>query len=65
MEWQFQKILQKNPKRMKKMYENVKSETITISREEYDTLKRERDEYRSVALDLGDLCRALKGGDSA
>ena len=51
MEWQFQKILQKNPKRMKKMYENVKSETITISREEYDTLKRERDEYRSVALD--------------
>ena len=53
MEWQFQKILQKNPKRMKKMYENVKSETITISREEYDTLKRERDEYRSVALDLG------------
>lgn len=47
------------------MYENVKSETITISREEYDNLKRERDEYRSVALDLGDLCRTLKGGDSA
>ena len=65
MEWQFQKILQKNPKRMKKMYENVKSETITISREEYDTLKRERDEYRNVALDLGELCRTLKGGDSA
>ena len=47
------------------MYENVKSETITISREEYDTLKRERDEYRNVALDLGELCRTLKGGDSA
>lgn len=64
MEWQFQKILQKNPKRMKKMYENVKSETITISKEEYDTLKRikrERDEYRSVALDLSRILR----GDSA
>ena len=66
------KILQKNPKRMKKMYENVKSETITISREEYDNLsaevtklKRERDEYRNVALDLSNLCRTLKGGDSA
>ena len=51
----------KNPKRMKKMYENVKSETITISKEEYDTLKRERDEYRSVALDLSRILR----GDSA
>ena len=61
MEWQFQKILQKNPARMKKMYENVKSETITISKEEYDTLKRERDEYRSVALDLSRILR----GDSA
>lgn len=47
------------------MYENVKSETITISREEYDNLKRERDEYRSIALDLGEFCRALKRGDSA
>lgn len=54
------------------MYENVKSETITISREEYDNLsaevtklKRERDEYRNVALDLSNLCRTLKGGDSA
>lgn len=47
------------------MYENVKSETITISREEYDTLKRERDEYRSVALDLGEIFRNLKRGDSA
>ena len=61
MEWQFQKILQKNPKRMKKMYENVKSETITISKKEYDNLKRERDEYRSVALDLSRILR----GDSA
>ena len=46
------------------MYENVKSETITISKEEYDTLKRikrERDEYRSVALDLSRILR----GDSA
>lgn len=58
MEWQFQKILQKNPKRMKKMYENVKSETITISKEEYDNLKRERDEYRSVALDLSRILRS-------
>ena len=54
----------KNPKRMKKMYENVKSETITIPKEEYDNLKRERDEYRSVALDLGELCKELRG-DSA
>ena len=51
----------KNPGRMKKMYENVKSETITISKEEYDTFKRERDEYRSVALDLSRILR----GDSA
>ena len=48
----------KNPGRMKKMYENVKSETITISKEEYDTLKRERDEYRSVALDLSRILRS-------
>ena len=43
------------------MYENVKSETITISKKEYDNLKRERDEYRSVALDLSRILR----GDSA
>lgn len=56
-----QKILpQKNPTRMKKMYENVKSETITISKEEYDTLKQ----YRNIALELGELCRQLRG-DSA
>lgn len=42
------------------MYENVKSETITISKEEYDTLKQ----YRNIALELGELCRQLKG-DSA
>ena len=53
---------------MKKMYENVKSETITISRKEYDTLmeernnlKKERDEYRSVALDLSEICKGLRG----
>lgn len=62
---QNRQFFSKNPTRMKKMYENVKSETITISREEYDNLKRERDEYRNVALDLGKLCRTLKGGDSA
>ena len=46
------------------MYENVKSETITISKEEYDTLKHEREEYRNIALELGEICRQLKG-DSA
>lgn len=46
------------------MYENVKSETITIPREEYDNLKREIEEYRSVALELGGLCKELRG-DSA
>lgn len=47
------------------MYENVKSETITIPKEEYDKLIHERDEYRSVALDLGEIFRTLKRGDSA
>jgi len=61
MEWQFQKILQKNPKRMKKMYKNVKSETITISKEDYDTLKQERNKYRDMALELSRILR----GDSA
>ena len=42
------------------MYENVKSETITISKEEYDTLKHEREEYRNIALGLGELCRQLR-----
>ena len=55
---QNRQFFSKNPTRMKKMYENVKSETITISREEYDTLKRERDEYRSVALDLSRILRS-------
>ena len=43
------------------MYENVKSETITISKEDYDTLKEERNKYRNLASELGKLIR----GDSA
>ena len=46
------------------MYKNVSSDTVTIKKEEYDNLIRERDEYRNVALDLGELCRQLRG-DSA
>ena len=43
------------------MYENVKSETITISKEDYDTLKQERNKYRDMALELRRIIR----GDSA
>ena len=43
------------------MYENVKSETITISKEDYDTLKQERNKYRDMALELSRILR----GDSA
>lgn len=39
------------------MYENVEKETITLTREEYDNLISEREEYRSIALELRDLVR--------
>ena len=39
------------------MYENV--EEITLTREEYDNLIQEREEYRSIALELSEL---LRGG---
>lgn len=43
------------------MYKNVSSDKQTVTKQEYDTVLKERDEYRKIALELKEYIQDIRG----